>query len=99
MVRTVVVEGSPPPVWALNSHQEKISGSAAVPPSGAPQATVAVAVTCVDSWPMTGANQCSVGVLPVTVTRSGSPASTGGAAGGAPGVGPASARAEAPHCP
>src|SRR3712207_4402869 len=56
MVRSVVVEGSPPPVWAVNSDQEKISGSLAVPASGAPQATVAVAVTCVDSWPMTGAN-------------------------------------------
>src|SRR5918997_2733272 len=87
MVRSVVVEGRPPPVWALNSHQEKISGSIAVPPSGAPQATVAVAATCVESWPMTGANQCSVGVLPVTVTRSGSPASTGGAAVAAPRIG------------
>src|SRR4051812_15346209 len=38
-------DGMPPPVCATNSHNEKISGSTAVPPPGAPQATVAVAET------------------------------------------------------
>ena len=45
---------------------EKVSGSIAVPPVGAPQPTVAAAETPVDSCPMIGANQCSLGVLPVT---------------------------------
>src|SRR3712207_1933175 len=80
MVRTVVPEGSPPPVCWVNSHQEKVRGKTAVPRSGPPQATVADAVTRVESWPMTGANQCWTGSLPFTVTRVGLDASTGGAA-------------------
>src|SRR3954451_11728248 len=80
MVRTVVVDGMPPPVWAFHSQSEKISGSAAVPPPGAPQATVAVAETLVESTPITGANQCCTGLLPVTVTVDGLLPSCGGAA-------------------
>src|SRR3954466_10595504 len=80
MVRTVVPEGSPPPVCWANSHHEKVRGRTAVPRSGPPQATVAEAVTRVESWPMTGANQCWTGSLPLTVTRVGLDASTGGAA-------------------
>src|SRR5688572_27296473 len=37
MVWRVVVDGMPPPVWALNEHHEKVSGSTAVPPLGPPQ--------------------------------------------------------------
>src|SRR5919202_3799583 len=79
MVRTVVVDGSPPWVCWANSHQEKVTGSTAVPAPGAPQATVAVAETCVDPMPITGANQCWVGLSPVTVTLVGEDESTGGA--------------------
>src|SRR3954451_15327524 len=79
MVRTAVPEGIPPPVCWENSHQEKVSGSTAVPFSGPPQATVAAAVTRVESNPMTGANQCLTGSLPVTVTRIGLFCRTGGA--------------------
>src|ERR671916_1676432 len=89
MVRWIVPEGSPPPVCCSNSHQEKVSGRTAVPRLGPPQATVAVAETVVASCPMTGANQCSCGVRPETVTRLGLDARTGGAGGGAPGVGAA----------
>jgi hypothetical protein len=73
-------EGRPPPVCFSNAHQEKASGSTAVPALGAPQPTVAVAETSVAPMPMTGANQCSSGIPPVTVTLSGSLFSTGWAA-------------------
>src|SRR4051794_41797542 len=79
MVRTVVEDGRPPWVCWENSHHEKVIGRTAVPAPGAPQATVAVAETWVESMPMTGANQCSVGLSPVTVTLVGEPESTGGA--------------------
>src|SRR3954447_9134522 len=79
MVCTVVDDGSPPCVCWANSHQEKVTGSTAVPAPGAPQATVAVADTWVELIPITGANQCSVGLSPVTVTLVGAWVSTGGA--------------------
>src|SRR5215212_5953322 len=82
--RMVVPEGIPPPVCCCHSHQEKVSGSTAVPRVGPPQPTVAVAETAVESWPMTGANQCCLGVLPVTVTLSGTLLSTGCAAEASP---------------
>src|SRR4051812_32495276 len=84
MVRTVVPDGIPPPVCWDHSHQEKVSGSTAVPALGAPQVTVAVAETWVESNPRIGANQCSVGWLPVTVTLVGWLESTGGAAVASP---------------
>src|SRR4051794_31485477 len=79
MVRTVVDDGWPPCVCCDHSHQEKVIGRTAVPAPGVPQATVAVAETWVESIPMTGANQCSVGLSPVTVTLVGDDESTGGA--------------------
>src|SRR4051794_41786524 len=79
MVRTVVDDGWPPCVCCDHSHQEKVIGRTAVPAPGVPQATVAVAETWVESIPMTGANQCSVGLSPVTVTLVGDWDSTGGA--------------------
>src|SRR3954453_19714788 len=78
MVRTVVDDGWPPCVCCDHSHQEKVIGRTAVPAPGVPQATVAVAETWVESMPMTGANQCSVGLSPVTVTLVGEDESTGG---------------------
>ena len=80
IVWTVVVEGSPPWVCASKEHQENVSGSTAVPPLGEPQPTVAVAETRVESCPITGANQCSTGRPPLTVTLRGSLLSTGLAA-------------------
>src|SRR3712207_9267605 len=91
IVCSVVLEGSPPPVCWANSHQEKVSGRTAVPRLGPPQATVAVAETAVASWPITGANQCSCGVRPETVTRLGFDARTGGGPGGVPRIGAAHA--------
>src|SRR4051812_46555947 len=82
MVRTVVPEGTPwnpPPACCANSHTENASGSFAVPAEGAPHATVALAVTSVESMPRIGANQWSVGWSVVTVTRAGLLARTGGA--------------------
>src|SRR3954466_5628594 len=79
MVRTVVEDGRPPWVCWENSHHEKVIGRTAVPAPGAPQAAVAGAETWGESMPMTGANQCSVGLSPVTVTLVGEPESTGGA--------------------
>src|SRR3954447_3334070 len=79
MVRTVVDDGWPPCVCCDHSHHEKVMGRTAVPAPGEPQATVAVAETWVESIPMTGANQCSVGLSPVTVTLVGEDESTGGA--------------------
>src|SRR4051794_41874631 len=84
MVRGVVLEGRPPPVCAANSHQEKASGSSAVPAPGVPQATVAVADTAVESMPMTGANQCCTGLSPGTGTLVGAEDSTRGRGGGPP---------------
>jgi hypothetical protein len=55
-----------------------------MPASGLPQPTVAVADTAVVSWPITGANQCCTGVVPVTRTLSGAELSTGGAEVAAP---------------
>ncbi len=71
------VAGGAPPVCCSHSQNEKVSGRTAVPRLGPPHPTVAVAVTVVESCPMTGANQCSWGVLPVTVTLTGSLLSTG----------------------
>src|SRR3954469_20952751 len=68
MICSVLPDGRPPPVCALKEHQEKVSGRTAVPRLGPPQPTVAVADTAVESWPITGANQCCCGVRPVTVT-------------------------------
>src|SRR3712207_2155842 len=99
MVRTVVPEGSPPPVCCANSHQEKVSGRTAVPPFGEPQPTVAVAETAVESCPITGANQCSLGVLPVTDTLNGSLLSTGWAAVASPSLAATRARAVASVSP
>src|ERR687883_652820 len=79
MVCATVDDGRPPCVCWENSHQEKVNGSTAVPAPGAPQATVALAETWVDSMPITGANQCWVGLSPVTVTLVGAWLSTGGA--------------------
>src|SRR4051812_38718224 len=77
MVRGVSWEGMPPPVCCCHSHQLNVSGRTAVPLVGPPHPTVAVAVTRVESWPITGANQCSLGVLPVTLTLSGALLSCG----------------------
>src|SRR3712207_2914450 len=93
MTRTVVVDGRPPPVCCSNSQIEKVNGNTAVPPLGAPQPTVAVALTPVASCPMTGANQCCFGVLPVTVTLSGAELSTGWAAVASPSLAATRARA------
>src|SRR4051812_19635068 len=71
------VDGRAPWVWLSKEHQEKASGSTAVPPLGAPQPTVAVAETTLESKPITGANQFFLGVPPVTVTLSGAELSTG----------------------
>ena len=49
MVCFVVVDGSPPLVWARKEHHEKISGSTDVPPLGPPHPTVATAETSVES--------------------------------------------------
>src|SRR4051794_41643415 len=96
MVRTVVEDGRPPRVCWENSHHEKVIGRTAVPAPGAPQATVAVAETVVESMPMTGANQCWVGLSPVTVTLVGELESTGGAVVTAGAVGAAGGPAGGP---
>src|SRR3954464_14462335 len=49
MICSVVVDGMPPPVCALNEHQERARGRRAVPLLGPPQPTVAVALTAVES--------------------------------------------------
>ena len=49
MVCCVVVDGSPPLVWARNEHHENVRGSTAVPPLGPPHPTVATAETEVES--------------------------------------------------
>src|SRR4051812_8056883 len=99
MTRTVEPEGIPPPVCCSNSHQEKVSGSTAVPRVGPPQPTVAVAETAVALCPITGANQCCFGVLPVTVTLSGAVPSTGCAAVASPSLAMTSERAVASMSP
>src|SRR5690242_5536518 len=88
MVTGVVLEGAPPPVCACHSHQEKVIGRTAVPAPGKPQATVALAVTLVPSMPRIGANQCVVGLSPVTVTDSGALESTGESAVAPPRLAP-----------
>src|SRR3954447_3191917 len=80
MICRVVVDGMPPPVCALKEHHEKASGRSAVPLLGPPQPTVAVATTADEFRPMTGANQCCLGVLPVTLTLTGALLSSGCAA-------------------
>src|SRR3954454_18161506 len=99
MVRATVPDGRPPPVCWENSHQEKVSGMTAVPPLGAPQPTVALAETAVESWPMIGANQCCTGVRPVTVTLGGTLLSTGCAADALPSLAATMARAVASVSP
>src|SRR3954466_7658099 len=78
----MVLVGAPspgrlPPVCACHSQMLNVSGRTAVPLVGEPQPTVADAETRVESWPITGANQCSLGVLPVTLTLSGALLSCG----------------------
>src|SRR4051794_4850621 len=69
MMRSVVVVGNPPPVCELNSQRENASGSTAVPPEGAPHATVAWACGAPDLTPRTGAKRYCRVLSVRTVTR------------------------------
>src|SRR3954449_5340360 len=71
MVVAVVPLGCAPCVCAVHSQIEKASGSTALPPDGAPQATVDSTLIKVELTPRTGANTWLGVALSRTVTRPG----------------------------